>query len=70
VGHFYPTHVSPKPLGGKAGEDSIEDVLVDPDTGYLVTWGSASGVYVLHYDAASPMAKPTPWPWDASRPAP
>lgn len=61
IGLFVPDKISPKPYGGKANGPSIEDVLIDTDTGIITVWGSGSGVYQMTFDAASPMVKPVAW---------
>ena len=58
VGHFYPTRTAPD---AEPTSDGIGDILLDPETGDLVTWGFSSGVYVLRFDAAAPMPKPPAW---------
>jgi hypothetical protein len=63
VGHFVPDMVSPMPFGGKPAGPSVEDVLVDPDTGDLTLWGNDQGVYEVRYDESSPMPKPERWPF-------
>lgn len=64
IGLFVPSNVSPKPFGGKAAGPSIEDVMVDPDTGILTLWSSDQGIYQVHFDATNPMVKPTRWPFE------
>jgi hypothetical protein len=61
IGLFVDDKVSPQPYGGKPNGPSNEDVLVDPDTGIITTWGNGSGVYQLTFDAAHPMPKPVAW---------
>lgn len=64
IGLFVPTNVSPKPFGGKASGPSIEDVLVDPETGILTLWSSDQGIYQVLFDDANPMVKPARWPFE------
>jgi hypothetical protein len=66
-GIFVPDRESPTNFdGAESYGPSIEDVIVDPATGFLTTWDNSGGVYTLRFH--DEMASPRAPAWPGSEP--
>ena len=61
-GIFVPDRDSPMPFGGNNYGPTIEDVIVDQETGLITTWDNAGGVYVLRFDESVDVPRAPAWP--------